>query len=137
MCRISRNPAFCIVWRCLEERRNSMLNVNIEETGFSVDADGYLLDFDEWNENVAAVLAEREGVGPLSEQQVEILRFIREHYRKFNFFPIVHSVCTNLDKPAGCLRELFVNPLAAWKVAGLPKADETVINLLKYGQSPG
>ena len=50
-----------------------------------VDEEGYLLNFDDWNEKVACALAEREGVSqdcPLKTEQIEILKFIREYYKK-------------------------------------------------------
>ena len=104
---------------------------------FSVDDEGYLQDFDDWSETVAKDLARREGIGDLSEDQLESLRFIRQHYERFHFFPIVASVCKYLHKPKGCVQEEFLNPLLAWKLAGLPHPEEPIISLLKAGQSPG
>jgi TusE/DsrC/DsvC family sulfur relay protein len=103
----------------------------------AVDEEGYLADFHQWNEKVAKELAQREGIKELSEDQLASLRFIREHYEKYNFFPIVSSVCKYLHKPKGCVQEEFLNPLLAWKLAGLPRPEEPVISLLKAGQSPG
>ena len=40
-----------------------------------VDEEGYLLNFDDWNEKVACALAEREGVShecPLNTERIEI-----------------------------------------------------------------
>jgi TusE/DsrC/DsvC family sulfur relay protein len=98
---------------------------------------GYLKRFDDWDESVAEALARREGVGGLTEDKIVALRFIREHYRKFNYFPIVDSVCKQIHKQKDCVREDFINPLLAWKIAGLPEPEEPIISLLKAGQSPG
>jgi TusE/DsrC/DsvC family sulfur relay protein len=106
-------------------------------TAVPVDAEGYLEHFDDWNDAVARELARREGVGPLSDDKLASLRFIREHYRKFNFFPIVRAVCRNVHKPKDCVQEDFLNPLIAWKLAGLPHPGEPIISLLEAGQSPG
>ncbi len=111
----------------------------IEYGGKSIKADdeGYLLNFDDWNENVACALAEREGVEELTKEKLEILKFIREYYRKYNFFPILNAICKNVHQPKNCFNEGFIEPLQAWKLAGLPAPDDVIINLLRYGQSPG
>ncbi|MFW5906590.1 MAG: sulfur relay protein DsrC, partial [Desulfobia sp.] len=62
-------------------------------------------------------------VGPIDEEKMEIIRFMRSYYHKFNNFPILSYVCKNLDKPRECLNEEFVNPMLAWKLAGLPHMD--------------
>ena len=89
-----------------------------------IDSEGYLVRFEDWDEKVACALAEREGVPgecPLSEGRMDILRFMREYYKKFNSFPIVSAVCKNVRQPKGCLQEKFLDPIQAWKIAGLPK----------------
>ncbi len=102
-----------------------------------VDDAGYLVNFDDWDEDIAGVLAEREGVGKLTPEKLDTLRFIREHYRKYNFFPILNAVCKNVHHPRNCVEEEFMNPLIAWKVAGLPRPEEPTVSLLAAGQSPG
>ncbi len=103
----------------------------------TIDADGYLMDMNEWDENVAAALASREGIGALGEDKVEILKFIRTYYVTYGFFPILRAVCKNVNKPRNCMNEDFPDALVAWKLAGLPHPEEPVISLLKAGQSPG
>ncbi len=102
-----------------------------------VDEEGYLVNIGEWDENVAAVLAAREGIGALTEDKIEILKFIRGYYGKYGFFPILRAVCKNVNKPRNCMNEDFPDALVAWKLAGLPHPEEPVISLLKAGQSPG
>ncbi len=107
------------------------------ERRVTFDEEGYLTDFDAWDEGVAREMARREGVGELPPDKIESLKFIRDYYRKFSFFPILRSVCKNVAKPKDCVKEDFLNPLVAWKLAGLPHPDEPVVSLLKAGQSPG
>lgn len=102
-----------------------------------LDADGYLVNFDDWDEDAAELLAKREGIVALTKDQRDALRFIREYYRKYNFFPILNSVCKNIHHHKDCVQEEFINPLLAWKIAGLPRPEEPVISLLAAGQSPG
>ncbi|RMG72799.1 MAG: TusE/DsrC/DsvC family sulfur relay protein [Nitrospirae bacterium] len=100
-----------------------------------VDDEGYLVNFDDWNERVACALAEREGIEELTKERLEILKFIREYYRKFNYFPILNAICHNVHQPNNCVSEQFLSPVVAWKLAGLPKPDDMIINILQ-GQTP-
>jgi TusE/DsrC/DsvC family sulfur relay protein len=102
-----------------------------------VDGDGCLVNFNDWNEDVARKLAELSGTGELTAESLAMLKFIRDHYRAYNFFPIVNSICKKLHEPKDCVAEKFYNPLVAWKLAGLPHPEEPVVSLLEAGQSPG
>jgi sulfur relay (sulfurtransferase) DsrC/TusE family protein len=62
----------------------------------TLDDEGYLANFDEWNS-----------------------------------FPILGSVCKNVHQPKDCVNEDFLDPIKAWKIAGLPKPSEEVISYLK------
>lgn len=101
-----------------------------------IDEEGYLKNFDDWSEAVACAIAEREGVEELTKERMEIIRFIRDYYRQYNFFPILNAVCKNVNQPKDCINEQFLDPVIAWKIAGLQRPDETIINLLRYGQTP-
>ena len=92
-----------------------------------VDDDGFLVNLEDWSETVASALAAQEGVGELSEDKLDILKFMREYYRKYNFFPIVRFVCKNVHQPRNCVTEQFIDPVKAWKIAGLPNPGEEVI----------
>jgi tRNA 2-thiouridine synthesizing protein E len=98
----------------------------IEYQGMKVEVDdeGFLVNFDDWNEKVACALAEREGVSkqcPLTEQKMDILKFIREYYKKHQAMPIVRAVCMNVHQPKNCEYQQFPDPVIASKIAGLPK----------------
>ncbi len=105
------------------------------KTKVNVDDEGYLVNFDDWNEDVARALAEKEGIEELTEEKMEILRFIREYYRKFNYFPILNAICHHVNQPNNCVTTQFVSPVVAWKLAGLPKPDDMIINILQ-GETP-
>lgn len=110
----------------------------IEVSGkqIEIDDEGYLRNFDDWSEGVACALAEKEGVEELTKERLDIIRFIRDYYRRYNFFPVLNAVCKNVHQPKDCINEQFLDPVIAWKIAGLPKPDETIINLLRYRQTP-
>jgi len=109
----------------------------LEYAGIRVDVDeeGYLVNFDDWNEKVACALAEREGIldrCPLTEERMIILKFLRGYYRNFNSFPIVQAVCKNVHQPKDCLNEQFIDPIQAWKIAGLPKPTTEVFAYIRH-----
>ncbi|MDA8078232.1 MAG: TusE/DsrC/DsvC family sulfur relay protein [Nitrospiraceae bacterium] len=93
---------------------------------FTLDDDGYLVNMDDWNETIASALAEREGIGELTADKMAILKFMRDYYREYNFFPILRFVCKNVGQPRNCVTEKFIEPVLAWKIAGLPNPGDEV-----------
>ncbi len=86
-----------------------------------LDDEGFLVNPDDWGVDVAQALAAREEIGTMTDEQMEIVKFMREYYKKFKGFPILNYVCKNIHKPKDCVSEEFINPEKAWKIAGLPK----------------
>jgi len=70
-----------------------MPTIEYGDLKINVDEEGFLLNFNDWNEKVACALAEREGIEELTQDKLEILRFIREYYKKYNYFPILNAIC--------------------------------------------
>ena len=100
-----------------------------------VDEEGYLRNFEDWNEKIACALAEREGIidqCPLTKERMDILKFLRDYFRKFSSFPIVRSVCKNVHQAQECEFELFIDPIKAWKIAGLPKPTTEVFAHIEH-----
>lgn len=98
--------------------------IEVEGKKIELDEEGFLVNYDDWNEKVACALADKEGVSktcPLTKEKLEIIRFMREYYKKFNAFPIPSHVCINIHQPQGCTFEKFPDPLRAWKIAGIPQ----------------
>jgi len=94
-----------------------------KEILLDIDEEGFLLDSEDWDEEKARVLAKREGIEDLDDEKLAIVRFLRDYYRKFEAFPILNYVCKNLKQSRDCVNEEFINPMKAWKIAGLPKPD--------------
>lgn len=95
------------------------------------DEKGYLKDPESWDEDVARQLAKREGIDNLTDEMMEVIRFMRSFYKTYGSFPILNSVCKNVHQPKECVNEEFIDPLKAWKIAGLPYPGEEVIYYLK------
>lgn len=104
-----------------------MPTIEYEGTSIPVDDEGYLVATDGWNETTAHALAEREGVGELTPDRMEIIRFMRRYWLQYNAFPILRAVCKNVHQSKECFSDHFIDPLKAWKIAGLPKPDPRVI----------
>lgn len=86
----------------------------------NLDDNGFLVNMDDWNEKVACAIAEREGVEELTKERMEVIVFMRDYYKKFNAFPLLRGVCRNIHQPKDCVEEEFIDPMKAWKIAGLP-----------------
>jgi tRNA 2-thiouridine synthesizing protein E len=105
-----------------------------------VDEEGYLVRFEDWNEKVACALAEQEGIWdrcPLTRERMHILFFLRDYYKKFHSFPMVRAVCRNVHQRENCEYELFIDPIKAWKIAGLPKPTTEVFAYIKHESRTG
>lgn len=101
----------------------------IEHAGIkiAVDEEGYLVDAAAWDEKTAHALAAREGVGELTPERMDIIKFMRQYWMQYNAFPILRAVCKNVHQSKECFSDRFIDPLKAWKIAGLPKPDPRVI----------
>lgn len=104
----------------------------IEYAGLKIkiDDEGYLMDYNDWNEKAACALAEREGIEELTEDRLEILRFIRKYYKDFGSYPVFGSVCLNVNQPKQCATQKFIDPVKAWKIAGIPNPGKEVVAYL-------
>ncbi|MBI5100665.1 MAG: TusE/DsrC/DsvC family sulfur relay protein [Nitrospirae bacterium] len=101
-------------------------------TRITLDDDGYLVNTGDWNETVARALAEREGAGEMTKDKMDILKFMRHYYEEYNFFPILRFVCKNVGQPKDCVTEKFIEPVIAWKIAGLPNPGDEVNMFRKW-----
>ena len=68
-----------------------MQEQELSDIKVKLDDEGYLVNFDDWTEEVASALAEREQKKPLSHEQLDILKFMLKFRKKYdvaiNFYP--------------------------------------------------
>lgn len=104
-----------------------MLEVN--QIQIDTDAQGYLLDHQQWNQAVALAIAEKENL-VLTDAHWEVIYFVREFYQEYNTSPairmLVKAMAQKLGEDKGnsrYLQRLFPEGPAkqATKLAGLPK----------------
>lgn len=104
-------------------------------TQLNLDPEGYLADSSTWTEDIACTMADLEGISdecPLSKERMDILKFVREYYDRFEAFPIIRAVCKNVGQDKACQYEQFPDPITAWKIAGLPKPTPEVLAKIRH-----
>ncbi len=96
---------------------------------FEHDEEGYITDVSSWNEDIAKMIAQAEGIDMTSEHW-EVINFLREYYTEYQIAPAVRVLTKAVAKKLGpekgnnkYLYELFpYGPgKQACKIAGLPK----------------
>ena len=104
-----------------------MLEFNNKQ--IETDKQGYLVDSNDWCEELAPIIAEQENI-TLSEQHWEVVHFVRDFYVEYNTSPairmLVKAMAQKLGEEKGnsmYLYKLFPKGPAkqATKIAGLPK----------------
>ncbi|WP_369308146.1 sulfurtransferase TusE [Providencia rettgeri] len=104
-----------------------MLLFNNQE--IETDPQGYLLDSQQWSEELIPLLAQEEGI-ELTNEHLEIIRFVRNFYLEFNTSPAIRMLVKAVSQQFGeekgnsrYLYRLFPKGPAkqATKLAGLPK----------------
>ena len=104
-----------------------MLVFNNQE--IETDAQGYLINSQQWSEELIPQLAEQENI-ELTNEHLEIIRFVRSFYLEFNTSPAIRMLVKAVSQQFGeekgnsrYLYRLFPKGPAkqATKLAGLPK----------------
>jgi protease I len=93
-----------------------------------VDEEGFLVNPDDWDEDLARWLARREGIEELSEPRWKVIRALRELYLQEAGVPDFRRVCEAAQQDdVYCMERLFDNNGSkAWRIAGLPNPGEEI-----------
>lgn len=88
-----------------------------------VDAEGFMTHPDQWNENIAKVLATEEGIAELSNEHMKVIDFIRKDFKEKGQAPTIRRMNKVGGIPTKELYELFPKGPAkkAARIAGLGK----------------
>ncbi len=88
-----------------------------------VDEDGFIVDPNQWNEDVARALAGTEGIDELTDEHWNVMNYLRDYYQKFGVAPMIRKLCKETGFPLKKIYDLFPSGPAkgACKLAGLPK----------------
>jgi tRNA 2-thiouridine synthesizing protein E len=95
----------------------------IADAPVDVDAEGFLIDPAQWNEQIAAAIAAENGIPELTERHWLVVRFMRERYLTTGTAPSIRSLGKESGVSIKELYELFPKGPAklAAKVGGIPK----------------
>lgn len=106
-----------------------MSGITFRGIEYAVDKHDYLLNLDDWNEELAVYIASLENI-TMTNEHWEVVHFIREFYIEFNTSPAVRMLVKAVAKKLGSdkgnsryLYRLFPKGPAkqATRIAGLPK----------------
>jgi len=100
-----------------------MTTTLIAEKPVDVDAEGFLTDPQQWNEEIAEAIARDAGIAELTPRHWQVVRFMRERYLTTGAAPSIRALGKESGVPVKELYELFPKGPArlAAKIGGIPK----------------
>jgi TusE/DsrC/DsvC family sulfur relay protein len=100
-----------------------MSTATIAGANVDVDAEGFLTDAFQWNEEIAAEIAREHGVPVLSDRHWQVVRYMRDVYLRDGQAPTIRSLGKSSGVSIKELYQLFPKGPAklAAKIGGIPK----------------
>jgi TusE/DsrC/DsvC family sulfur relay protein len=95
----------------------------IADAPVDVDAEGFLTDPAQWNEQIAQAIAADNGIQELTDRHWLVVTFMRERYLASGTAPSIRSLGKEAGVPIKELYQLFPKGPAklAAKIGGIPK----------------
>lgn len=85
-----------------------MNTVKFGDKSFEIDADGFLTDFEMWEEDFASAMAARVKIpGGLTEDHWHIIRYIRSIFQQQGVCPLIYQTCRENKLSVRDLERLF------------------------------
>jgi TusE/DsrC/DsvC family sulfur relay protein len=102
---------------------DEMSTTLIADAPVEVDAEGFLTDTSQWNEQIAEAIARENGVPQLTGRHWAVVRFMRERFLSTGSAPSIRALGKESGVPIKELYELFPKGPAklAAKIGGIPK----------------
>ena len=100
-----------------------MTTTLIADAPVDVDAEGFLTDPAQWDEQIAEAIAEANGIPELTGRHWLVVRFMRERYLTTGTAPSIRSLGKESGVPVKELYQLFPKGPAklAARIGGIPK----------------
>jgi len=93
-------------------------------TEIQIDAYGLLKNPQDWNREVALVIAHDLKINLLTAEHWKVIDAMRLHFERFGVAPAMHNICRANHKSEEWVHDLFGSCFNAWRVAGLPDPGE-------------
>ena len=95
----------------------------IADAPVDVDAEGFMTDPEQWNDEIARAIARENGVPELTDRHWLVVRFMRDRYLETGNAPSIRSLGKESGVPVKELYQLFPKGPAklAAKIGGIQK----------------
>jgi len=100
-----------------------MPTVEFEGNTYNVDEDGFIDDFNNWNEAWMSYVKSTEGIEELTDEHKKVIEVLQDYYKKNGIAPMVSILSKVTGYKLKYIYELFPSGpgKGACKMAGLPK----------------
>jgi TusE/DsrC/DsvC family sulfur relay protein len=97
--------------------------VQVKGKDVELDEDGFLVNPDDWSNDMVEYFASVEDVSQLTENHWKMINYLRDYFKKFGVAPMVRKLCKDTGFSLKEVYEMFPSGPAkgACKLAGLPK----------------
>jgi tRNA 2-thiouridine synthesizing protein E len=89
-----------------------------------MDDEGFLINPEHWNAELATELANAAGIDPLQDTHWEAIEYLRDKVLKLGALPPMRRVCRHLGVDKHQVKSLFGGCRQLWQIAGLPNPGE-------------
>jgi tRNA 2-thiouridine synthesizing protein E len=100
-----------------------MTTTFLADTPVDVDAEGFLTDAEQWNEEIAGAIAAENGIPELTDRHWLVVRFMRDRYLRKGAAPSIRALGKESGVEIKELYQLFPKGPAklAARIGGIPK----------------
>ncbi|HID75634.1 MAG TPA: TusE/DsrC/DsvC family sulfur relay protein [Planctomycetaceae bacterium] len=93
------------------------------QVDLQLDGDGFLKTMSSWTRSMAVEVAERNGIGPLTDDHWKVIAFVRSSYQTYRTGPPVVKIARHTGLSAAQICRLFPCGVVkgAYRLAGLPR----------------
>ncbi len=100
-----------------------MTTKTINDQTIDFDDEGFMTDYTQWSTEIAAALAEEEGIGTLTDRHFAVIDFMRKEFEEKGSGPSIRRLTKESGVPTKELYQLFPGGPAkkAARIAGIKK----------------
>jgi len=100
-----------------------MATVEFKGNNWTIDEDGFIDDFNNWNEDWVEYVKGIEGINEITDEHWKVIKYLQDYYKQYGLAPMISLLTKKTGFKLKYIYELFPSGPAkgACKVAGLPK----------------